>query len=126
MKIFVTSALLVAGLINLFPIVGVLSADQLTKLYGIPFEGGDLIILMRHRAILFGLLGAFIIYSAFRQSLQVLACIAGLISMIAFIALAYATGGFGDALNKVIVADVIGSILLLAVLVIRVQHERST
>ena len=125
MNKLVTGALLIAGLINLYPVVGVFSVDQLTKLYGIPFEGGDLLILMRHRAVLFGLLGAFIIYAAFRQSIQVLACIAGLVSMIAFIALAYASGEFGEALNKAIIADVVGSIALAAVLIIRIRQERS-
>lgn len=119
MKKLVTGALLVAGVINLYPVVGVFSVDQLVTLYGVPFENSDLIILMRHRAILFGLLGAFIIYSAFRSSVQVLACLAGLVSMIAFIALAYSSGEFGEALNKAIIADVVGSVALAAVLVIR-------
>ena len=85
----------------------------------------DLIILMRHRAVLFGMLGVFIIYSAFRESLQTLACVAGLISMISFIILAYASGEFGQALNKVIIADVIGSMALLLVLFIRFRSAPS-
>ena len=124
MKKFVTIALLIAGIINLYPVVGVISVDQLEKLYGLPFENGDLIILMRHRAVLFGLLGAFIIYSAFRSSVQTIACIAGLVSMISFIALACASGQFGEILNKVIVADVVGSLALAAVLVIRKNQKR--
>ena len=126
MKKFITGALLIAGAINLYPVVGVFSVDQLVKLYGVPLEDGDLIILMRHRAILFGLLGSFIIYSAFRSSLQSLACVAGLVSMLMFIVLAYASGEFGDALNKAIVADVVGSVALVAVLVIhRNQKSRN-
>lgn len=112
-------ALLLAGLINFIPVVGAISAEQLEKLYGIALLDRDLVILMRHRAILFGLLGVFIIYSAFRESLQTLACIAGLVSMIAFIILAYAAGEFGEVLNKAIVADVIGSVALVGVLIIR-------
>ena len=123
MKKFVTGALLIAGVINLYPVVGVISVDQLEKLYGVSLDNGDLIILMRHRAILFGLLGTFIIYSAFRSSVQTHACIAGLVSMISFIVLAYASGQFGEALNKAVVADVIGSFLLLAVLVVRRKND---
>jgi hypothetical protein len=123
MKKFVTGALLIAGVINLYPVVGVISVDQLGKLYGVPLDNGDLIILMRHRAILFGLLGTFLIYSAFRSSIQTLACIAGLVSMTSFIALAYASGQFGEALNKAIVADVVGSLALVAVLVIRKSQK---
>jgi len=119
MKKIVTGALLIAGVINLYPVVGVISVDQLEKLYGVPIDNGDLIILMKHRAILFGLLGTFIIYSAFRSSVQTLACVAGLVSMISFVALAYASGQFGEILNRVIVADIVGSLALIAVLVIR-------
>ncbi|MDA1064275.1 MAG: phosphopantetheine adenylyltransferase [Proteobacteria bacterium] len=118
-KKFVTAALLLAAAINLYPVVGVISVDQLEKLYGVSLDNGDLIILMRHRAILFGLLGTFLIFSVFRSSIQTLACIAGLVSMISFIALAYASGHFGEALNKAIVADLVGSLALVAVLVIR-------
>jgi hypothetical protein len=123
MKKFVTGALLIAGVINLYPVVGVISVGQLEKLYGLPLDNGDLIILMRHRAILFGLLGTFLIYSAFRSSVQTLACVAGLVSMISFIALAYASGQFGETLSKVIVADVVGSLALVAVLVIRKDQK---
>jgi hypothetical protein len=119
MKKLVTVALLIAGVINIYPVVGVISVDQLEKLYGVPLDNGDLIILMRHRAILFGLLGAFVIFSAFRRSIQTLACIAGLVSMMSFIVLAYASGAFGEALNKAIIADLVGSLALVAVLAIR-------
>ena len=125
MKKFTIGALLIAGAINLYPVAGVFSVDQLVKLYGVPLEDGDLIILMRHRAILFGLLGSFIIYSAFRSSVQSLACVAGLVSMLMFIVLAYASGEFGDALNKAIVADLVGSVALVAVLVVRRNQKGS-
>ena len=119
MKRFVSTALIIAGVINLYPIIGAISVHQLENLYGVSLANTDLVILMRHRAILFGLLGTFIIYSAFHRSLQTFACIAGLVSMISFIALAYASGQFGEALNKAIVADILGSLALVAVLVVR-------
>ena len=117
MKITITLCLVIAGLINIFPVVGVISADQLEKLYGLPFENNDLIILMRHRAVLFGLLGAFILFSVVRPQLQRLACVAGLVSMVSFIVFAYLSAPYGDALRKVVVADVIGSLALVIVLV---------
>ena len=126
MRHLITGALLLAGLINLFPVVGVLSADQLESMYAIPLNDGDLVILMRHRAVLFGLLGGFIIYSAFRPSLQNLACIAGLVSMLSFIVIALAAGEYGEALDKVIVADVVGSVALIAVLITRRRVNHTT
>ena len=123
MKNIVTTALLIAGAINFYPLIGVISADQLVTLYGVPLENNDLIILMRHRAVLFGLLGAFIIYAAFRDSIQIIACIAGLISMLTFIVIAYAVGDFGTLFNKIIIADVVGSVALIAVILIRMLYR---
>lgn len=118
--------LLIAGIINAIPVVGVLSAERLAQLYAVPLQSTDLIILMRHRAVLFGLLGAFILYSIVRPDLQRLACIAGLTSMLSFILLAYVVGGFGQPINKIIVADIIGSVALLAVLLMRSPSAQTT
>jgi len=61
-------------------IVGVLGSDQLHRLYGLAFDDPNLSILMRHREILFGLLGGLIIYAAFRNDLRIIALVAGLVS----------------------------------------------
>ena len=118
MKYLVMGLLLLVGIINFFPVIGVLSADRLVGLYAVELDSPDLVILMRHRAVLFGLLGAFIILSAFRPALRLLACIGGLMSMLAFVALAYAAGEYGEALHKIVVADIIGSIGLGIVLIL--------
>ena len=106
-------ALIIAGIINIVPVTGVLSAARLAQAYGVDVSSPDIEILLRHRAVLFGLLGAFIIYSAFKKELQRLAIGAGLISMAAFIGLAVLVGGHGAALQPIIVADGIGIVLLL-------------
>ena len=126
MKYIVTALLLIVGLINFYPVVGVISTDRLVQLYGIDLENVDLIILMRHRAVLFGLLGAFVIASAFKPSFQLLASVAGLVSMIAFILLAYTVGGYGEALHRIVLADVVASIGLVVVLVLRWWIRSST
>lgn len=116
MKHLVTASLLLAGLINLYPLIGVVSAEQLTKLYGVSLHSDDLILLMRHRAVLFGMLGSLILVSVFKPALQDLACIGGLISMLAFLLLAFVADQYGDALNKAVVADIVASVGLLFVL----------
>ncbi len=126
MKYARTTLLLVAGIINFIPLVGVISVEQLVRLYEVPLQSTDLIILMRHRAVLFGLLGAFILYSIIRPGLQQLACVAGLVSMLSFVLLAYAVGDFGQPMSKIIVADIIGSVALLAVLLLRKPTNRTT
>ncbi len=115
MKILAAVILVFAGLINLVPVTGVLSAGQLERLYGLPVQG-DLAILMRHRAVLFGILGGFIVLSAFRPVLRPAACVTGLVSMLSFVALAFLANDYGPALHKVVVADLIASAGLLAVL----------
>jgi hypothetical protein len=44
----VTAAqLIIVGLINFLPVVGILSAERLSQAYNAPIRGGDLEILMR-------------------------------------------------------------------------------
>ena len=51
MKKICTVLLAGAGLLNIYPLVGVLSASHLTDLYGSNFESPDIQTLMRHRAV---------------------------------------------------------------------------
>lgn len=88
MEKIVTGLLIVVGIIHLLSLSGVLGAERLSSLYGIIFDEANLEILMRHRAVLFGLLGAFLVYAAFKTELQPLAFIAGLVSVISFIGIA--------------------------------------
>ena len=119
MERIITAILVLVGAINLYPVVGVLSAKMLSSLYVIDVQNNDVLILLRHRAILFGLLGGFIIYSAFKPELQPLAIIMGLISMLSFIVIAFLVGEYGTGVRKVIIADVIATFGLLIVLGLR-------
>ena len=124
MKRLVTILLVGIGLLNFLPLIGVVSTDQLTRLYGIAFEQPDLAVLMRHRAVLFGLIGGFILLAAFRPSLQLIATIAGLVSMLCFILLAWATEGVGDELGRIVIADIAGSVAAVIVLVVLFFDKR--
>ena len=68
---------------------------------------------MRHRAVLFGLLGVFLVVSVVRPQFQTIAIVAGLISAGSFLWLALSIGEYNDRLNRVIVADVIALICLI-------------
>ncbi|HMR07420.1 MAG TPA: hypothetical protein PKA88_16680 [Polyangiaceae bacterium] len=109
----VTTALMLAvAIIHLLPSVGFLGTTRLATLYAIEVTGPDLEILLRHRALLFGILGAFFGYAAFVPALQPIAfCGAGL-SIGSFFYLAWAVGGYGSALTKVVVVDVIAAACL--------------
>ena len=107
MRHLATFGLLVMVLIHLPPLLGVLGADQLASLYGIDVAGPDLQILMRHRAVLFGLLGAYQAYALFKPAHRTAAFVAGLASLAAFLALAYSTPGYNAHLAKVATIDVV-------------------
>jgi len=109
----VTALLLVAGVINTIPVIGVISPARLEALYGVPMDDPNLAILMRHRALLFGVLGGFLIAAAFLPALQVGALIAGLVSMVGFLAIALLTGGYSALLRKVVIADIVGIVAAL-------------
>ncbi len=93
MRYLVSAMLVIVGIIHLLPLSGVLSESRLTVLYGIPFDEPNLEILMRHRAVLFGLVGALLIAAAFRPALRTVAFIAGLARVISFLYLAWSLGG---------------------------------
>ena len=48
----ISGMLIVAAVIHLLPLAGMVSADRLTALYGLPFQEPNLLIMMRHRAVL--------------------------------------------------------------------------
>lgn len=105
--------LLIPGIIHLLPLSGVLGGQRLMALYGIEINDPNLLIMMQHRAVLFGILGLFLIISAVRSELQRPAIIAGLISTLSFIAIALWVGGYNELIQRVIVADVIAIACLL-------------
>lgn len=111
--------LIAGGVIHLLPVPGVMGARALERLYGMTFEHPDLLVLMRHRAVLFGLLGAFLVVAAFRPALQVAAIAAGLVNAVAFVALAWGTGEHGAAIDRVVLADLIAIACLVAAAALR-------
>jgi hypothetical protein len=115
----ITALLIVVGLINFVPIIGVISAQKLESAYSISVVGNDLAILMRHRALLFGILGGFILYSAFSPSYQLAAMIMAGVSMVGFAALVLGTGGYNEAIGKVLFIDVLGILFLIAAAVVK-------
>lgn len=103
----VSAMLVVAGFIHLLALPGVLGGARLAALYGLPFDDPNLAILMRHRAVLFGLLGLFLCFAAFRPALRPLALAAGLASAGSFLLLATLVGGQNAQLTRVFTADVV-------------------
>lgn len=105
--------LVVPAVIHFMPLVGVLGSDRLSALYGLSFDEPNLSILMRHRAVLLGMFGMLFLVAAFRPSLQPLAFIAGLLTVVSYLLLAFLTGDYNTQLGRVFMADVIALICLL-------------
>lgn len=116
MEIVIAGLIVLAGLINFLPFFGILSHRQIERMYQTRVEEPDLSILIRHRAALFGIIGGFMIYAAFDRDLWLIACLIGLMSMVSFLVLAWSTGGYNAALRKVVIADVVGIVLVIAAL----------
>ena len=91
--------------------------QRLEALYGVPVAGPDLAILMRHRAVMLGILGLFSIAAAFVPTLRLPALLTSLASIGAFLALAIATGGYNGNLARVVMMDWIALALLVVGLV---------
>jgi hypothetical protein len=112
MRYLVSASLILAGIIHLLPLSGLLGAERLAALYGLDFSEPNLSILMRHRAVLFGLLGAFLVFAAFRPSLQPLAFIAAFVSVLSFVLLAWSSGDYNPQVGRVVTADLVALVAL--------------
>jgi hypothetical protein len=117
MRHLVSVGFVVAAVIHILPLSGVLGSDRLVSLYGVVVDDPNLEILLRHRAVLFGVLGFFFLIAAFRPSLQTAAFVVGFVSVVSFLLLAWSVGGYNAQIARVFWADIIA----LASLVISVS-----
>jgi hypothetical protein len=114
MRAIVTGLFLLAALVNLLPVVGVLSTSRLEGLYGLVVQDPNLAILLRHRAVLFAIVAGLLGLAAFHPPLRALAISAGLISMLSFVAIAGLVGEYNPLLRRVVLVDVVASLALIA------------
>ena len=115
--------LVIVGLINFVPIVGLLSRLGMEKAYDVRIASKDMEILMRHRALLFGILGGFVIYAAFYPAYHVAAMVMAGMSMVGFVVLVVLVGGYNSSIFKVLVVDLVGIAFLLAATVLKVVSQ---
>src|SRR5262245_43896084 len=96
--------------------MGVLSSTRLRALYGVELQDANVIILMRHRAVLFGIVGGLLVLSAFHSPLRPAGYAAGFVSMLSFVVVAWLVGSYNPELRRVLVVDLVASAALLAAL----------
>ena len=112
MNIAITVLLVIVGFINFAPVVAAISRVRVEAMYGLQAASPDLEILLRHRAVLFGIVGTIIILSGFVPRLRVTAMACGLASMVSFVVLVLSVPGHGQALRKVALIDGVALVLL--------------
>ena len=111
--------LFVVGVINFLPALGVISAARLSQAYAIELPSHDLEILMRHRALLFGIVGGFILYSVFVPGYQTAAMVMAALAMVGYVLLMWQVGHYNAALYKVMLVDIVGILCLAAAALLR-------
>lgn len=104
--------LVIVGIIHLLPLTGALGNDSLTALYGVSVNDPNLAILMRHRAVLFGISGLFFLFAAFRPDYQTVAFIAAFLSVVSFLGLAVSVGGYNAQIARVFRVDIVALICI--------------
>lgn len=108
----ISALLLVAAVINLAPVAGARSAAALEELYGVRLQDPNLVILLRHRAVLFGLVGGLMLYAVFDPALRSVAYVFGYASMVTYLIIVKQQPSPNSNMNKIFMADVIGLICL--------------
>jgi hypothetical protein len=103
-----TGLVLVAAVINFAPVLGLSSPERMGPFYGVDLGDANLQILMRHRAMLFGLVGGLLFVAAFHPPLRTLGYVVGFSSMVSFLLVAWLVGGYNAEIQRVIVIDTVG------------------
>ena len=114
MQKVISTILVIVGIIHLLPIVGVLGTERLLGLYGVSINDPNVEILLRHRAVLFGILGVFLIVSVFKPTWQLAAITTGIVSTLSFLALTWGIGELNSEMSRVVMVDTVAVVLLLA------------
>lgn len=81
---------------------------------GVSLGDSDLVLLMRHRALLFGLLGALCLAAIVRNELVPVALIGGWVSVVGFLVLAGSGNSRRSEVQRVVRADYVAVVALAA------------
>ncbi len=120
MKIY-NVLLLIVSVINILPIIGFFASAQLSRSYGIYIDEPNIELLLRHRALLFGLLGGLLFYSIFQPAMQTVATTLVMVSMLTFVALVVLSSETNSALMKIAYIDLFAIGLLAFAIFVRVN-----
>jgi hypothetical protein len=121
----ISGLLIVAGLLHLVPALGVFGGNALSLLYGAAFQQINQQVVMGHQAVLNALVGALLLYAAWRPHAQPLALIVGSISLLSFLVFALLLRNYNPPLDKLVLGALaaLGCLLLAAGLFLWRQRQ---
>ena len=115
MELIFRICLFITGIINLLPFIIAFLPEKIVTSYGIVVPDQNYELLLRHRAVLFGIIGGIMIHAAIGQRNYALAVGVGLVSMVSYLILAYLVEGeINTELSRVAKIDV-GAVVILVV-----------
>ncbi len=109
-----------ACVINFLPTIGVLGSHELQSLYGVSITDPNEVLMMRHRAVLFGVVGGMLGGAVMWKRWRPLSSVVGLSSMASYVLLVASqslSGNEGlslynDKIRRVFWIDVVGVVWL--------------
>ena len=104
--------LLIVAMIHLLPATGFFGTEALQSLYGVDIDDPDLEVLMRHRSMLFGILGVVFAYAAFHPPTRPVAFAAAAASLLSFFYLAATVPNTSQAIRKIVIVDLVATTAL--------------
>ncbi|GAB7193398.1 hypothetical protein NUM3379_41080 [Kineococcus sp. NUM-3379] len=122
-RIAVCSVMVLVGLVHVLPAVALVAPQRLEGLYGITGLTADEVLLMRHRALLLGLVGLVQFIAVIRPAVTATALVVALLSTGSFVLLAVEAGASGP-LRQVALVDVVLLPLIVAAMAITLRSRR--
>jgi len=126
MDAFATTVLVLAGIVHLLPAIGVAGRERLRVLYGVELDDPAVLLLMRHRAVMFAAIGLLMLIAVFVPPWQLPASLAGLISTAGYCLLAGWPGGWPLPLRRLWWIDLPLAAALCGVAVASLLHGSSS
>lgn len=127
---YVQTALGVSSVINLLPTIGVVGPHRLQSLYGIDITEPNLLLMMQHRAVLFGLVGGILGGSIWWKQWRPLSFAAGLLSMGSYMLLGYSSSpslkDFNAHIQRVFWIDAVGVVVLGSAAVLSISSPQQS
>jgi hypothetical protein len=114
----IEAALLIAAIVQLIPLVGLTGVSGLRRLYGFEIHEPQLVLLLRHRAVLLALVGLILLAAIAVPAWRAPAIAIGLISKLSFLLLIAVSPKPNALIARVAKVDAVTSLLLVVAAVL--------